>query len=360
MAETGEPRLPKTIRTYEVQRLLGKGGMGEVYLAKHADLDRPVAIKRFAPPPGTKDLAAARERFQREGKALAKLRHQGVIGVHDLFEHRGEHYMVLEYVDGVVVSDLLERGPLPMEIACLIGLGLAEALEHAHFHGIIHRDVKTANVMVSRDGQVKLMDFGIARGELLERVTQTGVLVGTPQYVAPEALMSKEQTVLGDIYGIGSVLYHCLSGKRLYFHVSQKDLYQAILAGRFVSLTKVAGRMPRSLRTIVHRCLARDPAKRYQSASAFRAELDLFLADQGVWGSRAERLAVFLRSVDALPAGQTLDSIEIVVADPISRRPLLRPVLWAIIALLLLGLGAFGFWGALRLGWLDPVLAALR
>ena len=349
--------------TYRILRQLGKGGMGEVYLASHEQLERPVAIKRFAPPPGTKDIKAARERFLREGKALARLHHQGVIGVHDLFEHQGELYMVIEYVEGRDVNELIERGPLPVDITCIIGLGLADALEHAHFHGIIHRDVKSSNVMVSRSGQVKLMDFGIARGEVLERVTQTGVLVGTPKYMAPEALVSKEQTELGDIYGIGAVLYHCLSGKRLFFHAAGKELYQAIMAGKFVPLHRAASGVPRPLRAIVHRCLARKPDQRFQSAGEFRRELDLFMADQGIWGSHADRLSDFLRSVDELPEGRTLDSIEIsalVVSPPLGQRTWVRATLLTLIGLLLLGLGAFAFWGMLRLGWLDPVLDALR
>lgn len=354
--------IPKRIRAYAVDKLLGRGGMGEVFLAKHDELDRPVAIKRFAPPADMKDPKAARERFLREGQALARLRHQGVIGVHDLFEQGAELYMVLEYVDGYDVDGLLRRGALSTEIACSIGMGLAEALDHAHFHGVIHRDVKVSNVMVSRSGQVKLMDFGIARGEDLALVTKTGVLVGTPKYIAPEALIGGEQTKQGDIYGIGVVLYHCLSGKRLYHQCSPKDLYQAVVNGKYVPLSKIASQVPRALRRIVQRCLERDPKRRYRSADEVARELDLFLADQGIWGSRAERLAAFVQSVDKLPEGHTLDSIEIsgfeAEAPPGTRRGL-RLVLWIVISLLLVGLGAFAFWGMLRLGWLDQVLEAI-
>jgi len=361
MAASGELKLPATIGAYKVQRLLGQGGMGEVYLAEHAELERPVALKRFAPPPGFKDVKAAKERFLREGKALAKLQHQGIVAVHDLFEVRGDWFMAMELVDGHDVADLVERGPLPMDVVCLIGLGLAEALEHAHSHGIIHRDVKVANVMVSRQGQVKLMDFGIARGEVLERITQTGILVGTPKYIAPEALQSKEQTPLGDIYGLGAVMYHCLGGKRLFHNLGQQGVYKAILEGNIIPLRKHAPHVPRSLRKIVHRCLARKPEKRFQSAAEFHRELDLFMAEAGLFGSAAPRLKAFVKSFDEAGPDQEMDSVEISVGMlPQPTRRWVRRLVWIGIGVLLVALGAFGFWGALRLGWLDPVLEAMH
>ncbi len=349
---------PKKIRAYSIVQPLGRGGMGEVLLAVHAELERPVALKRFAPPADLKGAEAARERFLREGKALARLCHQGIVGVHDLFEHRGELFLVLEYVDGVDLGSLLGRGPLPLDVACLVGLGLAEALDHAHFHSVLHRDLKAGNVMISRSGQVKLMDFGIARGEALARVTQTGILVGTPKYIAPEVLTEQEHSVRSDIYGLGAVLYHCLTGRRLFHGLAQRELYRAILAGRFEPLGKLAPQTPRPLRKMVERCLAREPQRRFGSAAELQCELDLYLAEAGIWGSRSERLARFMRRVDELGADQTMDSIEIDFDLPRGGRwP--RRLLWAAVVLLAMGLGAFFLWGALQLGWLDPVLSAL-
>ena len=148
------------------------------------------------------------ERFTREGQALAQLNHQGICAVHDLFARTNNLYMVLEYVDGYDVDFLLkEGGLLPPDIVAIIGVRVAEALEHAHLHRIIHRDIKPANVMVSRSGEVKLMDFGIARDEDLDRVTKTGLMVGTPMYMAPEVVQGGEADERSDVYSLGVMLY---------------------------------------------------------------------------------------------------------------------------------------------------------
>jgi serine/threonine protein kinase len=365
MSETPSDRIPKRIKDYQVVKALGRGGMGEVFLATHELLERPVAIKRYAPAPGTKDDRKNKERFLREGKALARLRHQGIIGIYDLFEHRGQMCMVLEYVEGHDVAVILRGGPLPVDVACIIGLKLAEALEHAHFHRIIHRDIKTTNVMVSWDGQVKLMDFGIARGEVLARVTQTGLLVGTPQYFAPEVVAGHEASELSDIYGMGAVLYHCLSGRRLYFQSDEKNLYKHIMAAKFVFLHKITKGVPRQLRSIVHRCLARKPEERFQSAAELRQTLDLFMAGLGTWVNHSERLAGYLRALDHLKQEEQLTSIDVSVSDLLVKstavkRPRRWPAHWIVTILVLLALVGGGLWLAHGMGWLEPVLQVLN
>ncbi|CAN0592818.1 unnamed protein product, partial [Laminaria digitata] len=181
------PRMPEKIRDYAVLKRIGKGGMGEVFLADHPLLERHVAVKRFVFASGKgDDEVAARQRFLREGRALARLTHHNIVQVHDLFDVRKQTCMVLEYVDGFDLAQLLQGGRLPVDVACIVALKVAEALEHAHYSGIVHRDVKASNVMMSRRGDVKLMDFGIAKQDILEPMTQTGLVVGTPMYVAPE------------------------------------------------------------------------------------------------------------------------------------------------------------------------------
>ncbi|HUU01968.1 MAG TPA: serine/threonine-protein kinase [Myxococcota bacterium] len=355
--------MPKRIKDYKIVETLGRGGMGEVFLATHQQLDRPVAIKRYAPAPGTKDDKKNRERFLREGRALAKLHHQGIVGIYDYFEQRGQLYMVLEYVEGFQVGKLIEGGPLSLDVACIIGFKLADALEHAHFHRIIHRDIKTSNVMVSRDGQVKLMDFGIARGEVLERITQTGLLVGTPAYFPPEVIAGHEASELSDIYGMGAVLYHCLSGRKLFFQVDDKSLYKAILAGKFVRLQKVVRGIPRGLRNIVHKCLAKKPEERYQSAADLRQTLDLFMAGQCMWTNHAERLAGFLQAAEHLQE-PPLTSIDISVSDllvkstPVRRPGTGRGIKWIVFGTLAIALAGL-IWFAWENGWIERVLQTM-
>lgn len=361
MAESSD-KTPSRIRGYRVERVLGRGGMGEVLLAIHPELGRAVAIKRYLPAGGTRDDQQNRDRFLREGTAMAKLHHQGIVGIYDYFEHRGQLYMVLEYVDGVAVAELLEHGPVPQDVACIVGLKLAEAVQHAHFHRIIHRDIKTSNVMVSRDGQVKLMDFGIARGELLEKVTQAGMLVGTPAYFAPEVIEGGEASELSDVYGMGAVLYHCLTGRKLFYQVEDGSLYSAVKAGRFVPLDKAVRGVPRGLRAIVHTCLARDPADRYPSAAALRQTLDLFMADQGIWSNHAERLAGFLQARGDLGEPPPT-AVEISVGDLlVQSSPVLRPVRkrrWPwLVAGIVAVLGALA-WFAYEKGWIERALYLL-
>lgn len=140
-----------------------------------------------------------RERFLREGRAVAKLKHENVVAVYDLVEHRGELWLAMELVDGFPLDELTKAGALPVDIACMIALGVVRALEVAHRAGITHRDVKPGNVIVASSGTVKLMDFGIARDESLESLTKTGGVVGTPSYMAPELLKGQPASSRSDI-----------------------------------------------------------------------------------------------------------------------------------------------------------------
>ena len=287
--------MPQQVRSYQVEEILGQGGMSVVYLATHELLSRPVAIKRYVFTRNATPFGIQLERFLREGKALAQLRHQGIVGIYDLFEHRGQMYMILEYVDGAPISTLLAAGPLPLDIACMIGLRVAEALDHCHFHGILHRDIKPTNVMVAKSGQVKLMDFGIARGTTLKDVTRTGMVVGTPMYLAPEVLMGREATPGTDIYGLGMLLYQCFSGKRAYEYTSEQNLYFRIVSGQYKPLQKVIKGIPRPICDLVHTCLAHDPGERFQSAADVAAELSKCMSKLGFGHDYHSRLAAYVR-----------------------------------------------------------------
>lgn len=321
--------------------------MGEVLLARHPVLERQVAIKRLhqALADEAPELVA---RFQREGRALAALQHHGIVGVHDLLEHRGQQYMVLEYVDGCDLAQLLKRGPLPPDVATLVAVQVAAALSHAHFRRIVHRDIKAANVMISRQGEVKLMDFGVARDESLDPFTKTGLLVGTPMYLAPEVIKGDPADARSDVYAVGALLYHCLSGRRLFEHATAENLYALILGARYPSLQRVSKGIPGRLRAIVRRCLHRDPDRRFQSARDLRFALIRALPRDLRRGGAAERLMAFMCEMGALTeeeATSYIDASALVLAATRQlerRRRRHRAVVWGAV----LGALAAGSWWA--------------
>ncbi|HEY4222487.1 MAG TPA: serine/threonine-protein kinase, partial [Myxococcota bacterium] len=274
-------RAPKSVGPYDIGDVLGKGGMGEVFRARHQTLDRQAALKRLVLPP---DLNAAdaemwRERFLREGKALAKINHESIVAVFDLIEQRGDLWLALELVDGFDVSDLVRAGALPIDIACMIGLGVARALEAAHRGGVVHRDVKPQNIIVSKLGVVKLMDFGVARDESLDTLTKTGGVVGTPSYLAPEVLKGQPASHKSDVYALGAVLYELLSGRRLFAHATPETIWGLVATGKWPRLGKVAPTIPWKLTLLVERCLKLDPKRRPASASEVKQQLESFLAN---------------------------------------------------------------------------------
>lgn len=361
MTEEKSPRAPKRVGTYAVEDVLGKGGMGEVYLGDHELLSRKVAIKRLVPIPGY-NTGELEERFKREGRALAQLNHHAVVAVHDLFSYRNDLYMVLEYVDGFDVAKLLEAGPLPYDVAAMIALRMAEALEHAHFHRIIHRDIKPSNVMVSKKGEVKLMDFGIAKDEtVLDQLTKTGHLVGTPMFLAPEVVTGTPADERADLYALGATLYQMLSGRRLFAHATADNLFALIAAGRYPKLAKVTPGIPRHLRRIVDRCLAKRPDKRYPSAADLRVDLEAFLASQHAWASPAERLVAFLAARGQISESEALtciDAEDLITSSNVVVRPARRFMRAAVVvaactAVLIAGV-------ALQQGWVAGLVEKLN
>lgn len=298
---------PKKVGAYEVDGLLGKGGMGEVWKATHPRLERPVALKRLLAQ-GTgrsarelKEDADLVERFAREGRAMARLRHEGIPCVYDLLEHRGEQWMALEYVDGFNVEELLRGGSLPPDVAVLIGIGVARALAVAHRAGILHRDVKPANVMVNTAGVVKLMDFGIARDDRLPTLTETGGVVGTPPYLPPEVVKGEPPAACGDVYAVGCLLYEMLAGQRVFAHANAQSIWALVANGKFPRLGKLAPHLPWRLTLLVERALKTDPRRRPGSAAELAALLERFLDEYGGPDDPALRLTGWLVAVGKVP-----------------------------------------------------------
>ncbi len=260
-----------------IQREIGRGGMGVVYEAKQEALDRSVAVKAL-------DTKLARskeivERFRREGRAYAKLRHEAIPAVHDLVEKDDGIYLVTEFVDGSDLARVLAQGgALPADCVAVVGAKVAEALDYVHFNGLLHRDVKPANVMISREGEAKLMDFGIAKGEADSSLTRAGMLVGSPSYMAPEVLAGEEAGGSADVWALGVSLYELLTGEKPFRGKDAEELFAAIQRGRFPRVRSLAPDCPRRLARAVERCLSRKPASRFRGAGAAARALEAIAA----------------------------------------------------------------------------------
>lgn len=271
----GTPRsmIGTSLKRYEILDELGQGGMSVVYRGRDPALDREVAVKVLHD-----HLAAQaenRERFRREAKAIARLDHPRILDVHDFSGEEDDYsYIVMEYVPGQTLREHVDaHGSPPPEIAAMIGLAIADALKHAHDHGVIHRDLKPENVMVSESGIVKLMDFGIAHVVDAETMTQTGNLLGSPAHMAPEIIDGRDVNPRSDIFSLGTVLYWLGTGSFPFHGDNPSHLLREVLECNYDDPSLVEPRLPRSLAETIDRCLARDPDDRFESVEALTEHL---------------------------------------------------------------------------------------
>jgi len=274
------------IGPYEILEPLGAGGMGEVYRARDAKLNRDVAIKVLPELFSTDPERLAR--FRREAQVLASLNHQNIGHIYGLEDQSGVHALVLELVEGATLADRIAQGPIPLDEAVPIATQIADALECAHELGIIHRDLKPANIKLRPDGTVKVLDFGLAKAldpmvssgsdamnspTLTARGTQLGVIVGTAAYMAPEQARGKAVDRRADIWAFGGVLYEMLSGKRA-FEGDDVSITLAAVLKDDVDWTALPADLPASVVWVLRRCLEKDPKRRLSAIGDARLELD--------------------------------------------------------------------------------------
>ncbi|MFL6196573.1 MAG: protein kinase domain-containing protein [Thermoanaerobaculia bacterium] len=276
----GDPLLGQQISHFRIQRLLGRGGMGVVYQAVDLELGRVVALKFLA---NASRSPRDETRFRREAQATAALDHPNIGTIYEIDERDGRRFIAMAFYDGETLAARLAHEPegrLPTPVAAFFAGQLASALAAAHAAGVAHRDLKPDNVMITREGRLKLLDFGLAKWAEAPSVTEQGMVVGTAAYMAPEQIRGKESGTAGDLWAFGVVLHQMLAGERP-FGGERKGMVHAILFEDPPPLRQLRPDVPEALERIVARCLAKEPGDRFPDATAILAELTA----AGLWDS---------------------------------------------------------------------------
>ena len=285
----GEPPslVGRKLGPYQIQVMLGAGGMGEVYKARDTRLNRTVAIKVL--PRHLSERADLRQRFEREARAIASLNHPQICALYDIGREDGTDFLVMEYLEGETLSKRLKKGALPTAQLLRTAIEIATGLDQAHRQGVIHRDLKPGNIMLTKVG-AKLLDFGLAKHTGGTRaparltsvrralappkaLTEEGMLLGTLEYMAPEQVEGKDADTRTDIFALGVVMYEMATGRKAFEGESKASLAAAILTFEPPPITKIQPMTPPALERVVQRCLAKDPEERWQTARDLTSEL---------------------------------------------------------------------------------------
>lgn len=263
-----------TIGKYKILSEIKKEGFFEAYRALYKPFEREVFIKC-----ASKDLPEdIVKRFEKEAELLFSITHPNVVKIYDIFEKENKKYIVMEWVDGIDLSRLIQiSGKIPPKIASFITYQILDILEDVHQKGIIHRDIKPSNILISKDGFIKLTDFGIAREEEAPHITKPGVVIGTPFYMSPEQVRGEEVSPSSDIFSTGIVLYEMVTGKKPF---TGKDTTQILIRVEKENpdfSRKIFKNVPKKLKKIIKKALEKDPEKRFKNAEEFKKELIKFI-----------------------------------------------------------------------------------
>jgi serine/threonine-protein kinase len=277
---------PRKVGPYELSRQIGHhGGMGVVYFARHLDLNRPTALKWLLNGPLSSPKAVAR--FYQEGKAISRLDHPNVVRLYDFDRHEGLPYLAMELVDGGSLQAKLAEGPMePVEAAALVRT-LALAADYAHRKGVVHRDLKPANILLTRDGTPKISDFGVAKlldvdpdGTATAHPTESGTILGTANYMSPEQASGSKVDATTDVYALGAILYHALTGQPPFAGETRLKALELVRTTEPPTPSSCRPGIPPWLEAICLKCLEKSPARRYATAQALADDLDRWLRDQ--------------------------------------------------------------------------------
>lgn len=289
-----------TLGPYEIQCPLGEGGMGEVYRARDTRLGRDVAVK-VLPTEFSRDPERLR-RFRQEAQAVAALNHPNILAIHDFGEHEGSPYIVTEFLEGETLRNRVATGAMSVRKTIDIAVQIAQGLSSAHAKGIVHRDLKPENIFVTRDGRVKILDFGLAKlvpetsspdALTLASRTEPGVVMGTVGYMSPEQVRGQTADTRTDLFSLGTIIYEMLSGTRAFQGQTSVEIMNAILKQDPPQLAEIGHEIPPTLEKIVRHCMEKNPAERFQSA------FDVAFALEALSGSSSTNRAAIIPSRQA-------------------------------------------------------------
>ena len=332
---------------YEVERSVGRGGMAEVFLARDVLLDRPVVLKVLFPEFATDPSFV--ERFRREAQAAANLSHPNIVAVYDWGTLNNTYFIAMEYVAGTTLADLLkEKGSLSASQASDIALEVASALGFAHENGVVHRDIKPGNILISNSGQVKVADFGIARalGAAVEDgLTQTGSVMGTATYLSPEQAQGAQPDPRSDLYSMGVTMYEMVAGKAPFVGDTPVAVTYQHVHAMPTPLHDLKADVSLDFEAIVAKCMAKSPKRRYESASALRDDLRRSINREPVRALEVVKPRVETAPTTAIPVltPDTLPPLEDDFDDSIPGRTAAYVFGAVFLALLLIGAGVFVF-----------------
>lgn len=270
------------VGNFKIIEKIGEGGMAVIYKAEQPALKRSVVIKKLKDP--NREII---ERFKKEAYVSASFSHENVLSIHDFIYIGRNYYLVMEYVDGKDLRTIIDyMAPVPPYIAALIIRGVAAGLEHTHSKGIIHRDIKPSNIIISRNGEVKLIDFGVAKDDTPSKLTLTGMIVGTPSYMSPEQANGDTFTIQTDIYSLGVLLYELVTGRKPFSGDTNTEIMMRIVRGKYPSPKKYNHDLQRRIVNIIKKCMLKDTDKRYHTASELIRDLNRFLPWQEQAGAK--------------------------------------------------------------------------
>ena len=294
------------VGNYRIIEEIASGGMAVVYKGVQESLQRTVAVKALRTAMAADASVVAR--FEREALSVASFQHENIVTLYDYFSERGGLFMVMEFVEGIDLYELTQRyQALPGRVAMIVALHVARALEYAHFRGIVHRDVKPANVMISKRGEVKLTDFGIARTEQSD-LTEAGIGLGTPSYMSPEQIVGDPLDHRSDIWSLGVLLYQMTTGRKPFEESDDRNVMQRIRLDEPEAPRRVNADIDRDLEGVILRCLQKLPADRYNSTQELVVDIEQYLAHYVRENYRA-KMVVFLKEAGVLSGDETLATL---------------------------------------------------